>query len=125
MLKKIISGGQTGADRAALDAALITGFPCGGFCPGKRQAEDGPIDLKYPLIEIKGGYPERTEKNVLSSDGTLIVFRTELKGGTLLTYELCRSHGKPHQLVDMITFSATEAARLLWDFLENNKIAIL
>jgi hypothetical protein len=51
MVTKIISGGQTGADRAALDAAIIHGIPCGGWCPKIRRAEDGPIPERYPLKE--------------------------------------------------------------------------
>jgi len=60
MLTKVISGGQTGADRAALDAGFEHGFPIGGACPAGRKAEDGPIDEKYNLLEIKGGYRQRT-----------------------------------------------------------------
>ena len=62
MLKKIVSGGQTGADRAALDAALICGFNAGGYCPRGRMADDGPIAAYYPLVEISGGYNDRTLK---------------------------------------------------------------
>ena len=73
MLKKIISGGQTGADRAGLDVALDAGFPCGGWCPKGRKAEDGRIPDKYPLTETgSADYLKRTEKNVVDADGTVI-----------------------------------------------------
>lgn len=72
-LIKIVSGGQTGADRAALDWALAHGVPCGGWCPKGRKAEDGPIDLKYPLKETpSSSYIQRTEWNVRDSDATVV-----------------------------------------------------
>lgn len=74
MLTKIISGGQTGADRAALDAGIESDFPIGGSCPSGRMAEDGPINNEYKLIEIEGGYRKRTKKNVADSDGTAIFY---------------------------------------------------
>src|ERR1700727_1579159 len=96
-LTKIISGGQTGVDRGALDAALEAQFPCGGWCPADRAAEDGPIPAHYPLkLLALGGYSERTRQNVLDSDGTAIMYRSTLTGGTLLTRNLCRRAGKPY-----------------------------
>lgn len=87
-LKVIISGGQTGADRAGLDAAMEAGFSVGGYCPKGRLAEDGRVPDHYPLIELtKGGYPARTEKNVVESDGTLILNIGKLSGGTKYTVE--------------------------------------
>ncbi len=93
----IISGGQTGADRGALDAALHAGIALGGWCPRGRLAEDGVIPAQYPLRETAGAdYEERTERNVLDADATLIVaFDTALRGGTALTRELALRHGKP------------------------------
>ena len=92
MIKKIISGGQTGADRGALDAALKLDFPCGGWCPKGRRAEDGPLDPKYPLMDTPGSdYETRTEWNVRDSDGTLILTHgseDEQEGGTALTIEI-------------------------------------
>jgi hypothetical protein len=94
----IVSGGQTGADRAALDWALAHGVPCSGWCPKGRKAEDGPIDLKYPVKETPSeSYIQRTEWNVRDSDAT-ILFSIEptLTGGSLRTMEFARKHGKPH-----------------------------
>jgi len=92
---KIISGGQTGVDRGALDAAIRHGFPCGGWCPENRLAEDGIIPGKYPLTElINGNYSDRTKKNVEDSDGTLIIYNGTLAGGTLLTVETARKLNK-------------------------------
>ena len=125
MLQKIISGGQTGADRAALDAALKHHFPCGGFCPKDRQAEDGPIDPKYPLEEIEGGYRQRTWQNVIHSDGTAIFFETEATGGTLLTIKYCQTHRKPHLLIDTLATSKEEAAHLILDFLKTKSVELL
>jgi hypothetical protein len=101
-LDKIISGGQTGVDRAALDAALEAGISCGGWCPKGRRAEDGVIPLKYPLEETSSpDYPQRTEFNVQDSDGTLILSWGPPAGGTLLTVKLARKHHKPYRLVNL------------------------
>lgn len=102
ILKKIVSGGQTGADRAGLDAAIEVGIPVGGYCPKGRLAEDGTVPDCYPLTElVKGGYASRTEKNVVESDGTLILNMGKLSGGTRLTVECARKHGKPFLIVQM------------------------
>lgn len=96
VLEKIISGGQTGADRGALDAALSAGFACGGACPRDRRAEDGPIPDRYPLTELASTrYLERTRRNVVDSDGTLVVTRQAPAGGTLATIRYARRAGKP------------------------------
>ena len=77
MLTKIVSGGQTGVDRAALDSALELGFPCGGWCPKGRKAKDGPPAVRYPLTETPtGNCAERTKWNVRDSDGTLLLTRS-------------------------------------------------
>jgi hypothetical protein len=102
MIAKVISGGQTGVDRAALDVALELGLACGGWCPKGRRAEDGPIPEHYPLTETKSPrYPQRTKANVLDSDGTLILTRGCLAGGTALTVRIARAKGKPHLVVDL------------------------
>ena len=99
---KIISGGQTGVDRGALRAARAMGFPHGGWCPKGRLAEDGPIDASFHLTETDSAeYAIRTEKNVLDSDGTLILHRGRLSGGTLLTLRLAQQHSRPHMVVDL------------------------
>src|SRR5260370_34285277 len=95
-LTKIMSGGQTGVDRAALDAALAVSFPCGGWCPADRKAEDGPIPDRYPMsLLTEGGYRLRTLKNVQVSDGTAILFNQSLSGGTKLTRDMCIREKKP------------------------------
>jgi hypothetical protein len=82
MIKKIITGGQTGADRAALDVAILLNIPHGGWVPKGRLAEDGPIHTKYQLKEMPtDSHEERTEQNVIDSDGTLIISHGELTGG--------------------------------------------
>ncbi len=106
LLEKIVSGGQSGVDRAALDAALASGFPCGGWAPKGRQAEDGVIPARYPLDECGlGGFEERTRLNVRDSDATLILSRGKdpaaLGGGTGLTIEWAEKLSKPYLIVDL------------------------
>jgi len=92
-IKKIISGGQTGADRAALDFAIEVGIPHGGWVPKGRKAEDGEIPDKYSLQEMAtSSYPARTEKNVIDSDGTLIISHGRLSGGSLSTKKVADEH---------------------------------
>jgi hypothetical protein len=93
---QVISGGQTGVDRAALDAAMRCGIPVGGWCPRDRRSEDGCIPPEYPLQETAArSYAVRTEWNVRDSDGTLIVVLDEITSGTRMTVEAARTHGKP------------------------------
>lgn len=102
MFSKIVSGGQTGVDRAALDVALEQGIACGGWCPRGRRAEDGLIDPRYPLDETPwDGYPQRTEWNVRDSDGTLVLVLGEPDRGTALTVRLARKRKKPCLVVDL------------------------
>jgi hypothetical protein len=101
---RIISGGQTGVDRAALDVAMACGISCGGWVPRGRRAEDGVIPACYPMRETRGrAYSERTRVNVRDADGTLILTRGGPTGGTALTVALARRLGKPHLLVDLQT----------------------
>ena len=97
MLKKIISGGQTGADSAALDFAIWHEIPHGGWCPKGRLCENGTIDPRYQLKETSTkNYPQRTEKNVQDSDGTVIfTISPKLTGGSKKTAELAAKHQKP------------------------------
>ncbi|MGH8291628.1 MAG: putative molybdenum carrier protein [Steroidobacteraceae bacterium] len=131
VLQKIVSGGQTGVDRGALEAALCANFPCGGFCPAGRDAEDGAIPARYPLTALaRGGYPERTRANVMMSDGTLILFdgsRTggQLTGGTRLTRICCQDARKPLLIVDRAKTSEAAAAPGILDFTEANSIRVL
>lgn len=95
-LRKIVSGGQTGVDRAALDAAMAHGLPVGGWCPQGRRAEDGRIADRYPLEETPSAeYAQRTAWNVRDSDGTLIVAPDPLSEGTALTKQEAETQGKP------------------------------
>lgn len=108
----IVSGGQTGVDRAALDTALALGLPCGGWCPRGRRAEDGPLPTRYPLRETpSSSYPERTEWNVRDSDGTLVLHHGRLRGGTALTVRLARKQGRPAHLVDLLAAPNAPAVR--------------
>ncbi len=102
MLKKIISGGQTGVDRAGLDVAMELNIPTGGWCPKGRKAEDGPINKKYPLQETKsGGYKVRTGLNVKKSDGTLIFTTGKPTGGTALPLNRAQALKKPYLVIDL------------------------
>jgi hypothetical protein len=99
---KIISGGQTGADRAALDWAIARGLLHGGWCPAGRKAEDGRIDTKYNLTETESAkYDSRTQHNVRDSDATLIVNLGELEGGTLKTLRAAERLGKPVHVIQL------------------------
>lgn len=110
-LLRIVSGGQTGVDRAALEAACDLDFPHGGWCPRGRLAEDGPIPERFQLSETESPlYHIRTERNVVDSDGTLILHRGKLKGGTLLTRRLAKAHGRPLLLVDLDLESSPDRA---------------
>ena len=101
-IARIIAGGQTGVDRAALDVALVLGIPCGGWCPRGRLAEDGPIDPRYPLSEAPStDYAVRTEWNVRDADGTIILTKGEPEGGTRLTLDLARKNAKPNLLIEL------------------------
>jgi Circularly permutated YpsA SLOG family len=123
---KIISGGQTGVDRAALDFAIRHGFPHGGRCPRGRMAEDGVIPPIYRLRETESlDYEERTEKNVTDSNATLIVARQKgLSGGTAFTKFMAEKHGRPLLVIceqGELPFSAAA----LTEFLKRNRVRTL
>jgi Circularly permutated YpsA SLOG family len=141
-LQKIISGGQTGVDRGALDAALVAGFECGGWCPANRAAEDGEIPERYPLtplpVEMLGKMSEvrearqlaehyrgRTLKNIQTSDGTVILFSGSLSGGTLLTQKLCVREKKPFIALDAQGTKKLRAADAIAHFVEEYGISVL
>ena len=126
MLKKIVSGGQTGVDRGALDAALEAAFPCGGWCPKGRKAEDGIIPEHYPLSEMPGpSYRARTRRNVTDSDGTLVLFFGELSGGTLETLRIAEQLGKPVLTIDCAAKPVVDAAVEVAAFVRLHEIGTL
>lgn len=123
VIRKIVSGGQTGVDRAALDVALELGIACGGWCPRGRLAEDGVISAKYPLQETDStDYAVRTRLNVLDSDGTLILNIGELAGGTAYTVEVAKENGKPFLIISL---DGTPDSRDVIDWIGRNNIHIL
>jgi len=126
MIKKIISGGQTGADRAALEIAIQLGIPHGGWVPKGRVAEDGPISEKYQLQEMPTeSYPTRTEQNVIDSDGTLIIARGKPAGGTDYTREMALKHKKQLLFVDLNYYEPYDAATLIASWIKLQRIEIL
>lgn len=122
-IQRIVSGGQTGVDRAALDVAIELGIEHGGWCPRGRLSEDGPIASKYELTEMDSkDYAKRTEQNVIDSDGTLIIYQQRLQGGTLLTQKLAKRHEKPYFRIRID--AKTDVGRFL-DWLDANAIRVL
>jgi len=112
VLARVISGGQTGVDRAALDVAMEMGLAHGGWCPAGRLAEDGRIPDRYRLRETPSpDYPARTEQNILDSDATLVLCRGQPSGGTELTVRLAGQHGRSCLVVDLDASPATEDVR--------------
>jgi hypothetical protein len=141
-LNKIVSGGQTGVDRGALDAALVAGFECGGWCPADRTAEDGEIPERYPLTplpdpvvarvsqvsatrQVAEQYRARTLKNVQDSDGTVILYSGTLSGGALLTQKLCAREKKPTIVLDAQGMTKLRAADAVARFVDEHGICVL
>jgi Circularly permutated YpsA SLOG family len=123
----IVSGGQTGADRAALDFAIAHGIAHGGWCPRGRLAEDGPIPSRYELQETPSKkYAQRTKWNVRDSDATLLfTLAPQMQGGTALTRDLAERLGKPWlHLVggDADRAAVAEAAGRLLAFLDGHSV---
>jgi hypothetical protein len=111
-MRKVVSGGQSGVDRAALDAAGALGLPLGGWCPRGRKAEDGPIDPSYPLAETPDqDYAQRTEWNVRDADGTLVLTRGRPSGGTAFTIAVARRLGRPLLVLDLEKGPAPDEVR--------------
>ena len=126
MIKKIISGGQTGADRAALDTAIKLGIPHGGWIPKGRKAEDGILNAKYQLEEMStASYPKRTEQNVIDSDGTLIISHGSLTGGSAYTRKMAMKHGKPWFHADLNQLPTFQAGILIEEWTSKHGIEIL
>ena len=126
MLKKIISGGQTGADRAALDVAIKFNIEHGGWIPKGRKTEKGPLPLKYQLLEMDtADYRKRTKQNVIDSHGTVIISRGKLTGGSKLTQNFAKVAGRPNCYLDLLNREEFEAAIILKSFIMENEIRIL
>ena len=126
MIKKIISGGQTGADQAALDAAIKYGFPHGGWIPKGRKTEDGILPDKYKLKEMPtGSYQKRTEQNVIDSDGTVIISHGKLTGGSKLTQKIAKKHDQPCLHIDLNETPAFITASTINSWIIENKIEVL
>ena len=126
MLKKIISGGQTGADRAALDAAIGLNLDHGGWVPKGRRAEDGSVPDRYHLQEMPtDSYPRRTEKNVQEADATLILTHGPATGGSRLTRELAVRHQRNQLHIDLLRTPAFKAIRMISDWIDENGIEVL
>lgn len=123
LIKKIISGGQTGVDRAALDFALSSDIACGGWCPKGRKAEDGIISGKYPLKETNSTeYKERTELNVRSADGTLILYLSGADAGTLYTMDIAKMLNSPCMVINIFNQPDYKKIR---DWIQTNNINTL
>ena len=129
----LVSGGQTGADRAALDFAIAQNLRHAGYCPAGRRAENGPIPARYNLAETKTtGYPERTRKNVQLGDATVIfssrslaaLRRIQRGSGSALTVRECERQGKPFVVLAHFPDQAADAAELK-DFLHAHSPRVL
>jgi len=126
MIKKIVSGGQTGVDQAALDAAIKSEIAHGGWVPQGRLTESGRLPGRYLLQELQTtSYSVRTEQNVLDSDGTLIISHGPLIGGSKYTLEVALKHRKPHLHIDLNETSESSAAKSACEWIRKNGIEIL
>jgi predicted Rossmann-fold nucleotide-binding protein len=127
MIERIISGGQTGADRAALDAAIDCGTPHGGWCPAGRIASDGTIPEDYNLRETEEStYPPRTERNVKEADATVVFMRGPgISPGSKLTIGLCEKHKKPFTIVNVAITGTEDAAMLIKYLVQEYKVRTL
>ena len=127
LLKRIVSGGQTGGDRAGLDVAIRYGIPHGGWCPKGRKAEDGSIGGQYLLTETPStNYLQRTEWNVRDSDATVIfTLSSQLSGGSKRTAEFAEKHRKPWIHVSRQAASYEDPALVLQRFVQKHNARIL
>ncbi|HHH36439.1 MAG TPA: molybdenum cofactor carrier [Gammaproteobacteria bacterium] len=123
VIEKIISGGQTGVDRAALDAAQAAGVACGGWCPAGRAADDGPIPARYPLQEtLNIDHTVRTGANVRDSDATLMLNRGLLQGGTAYAVEIAKHMNRPVMVIDL---DAPPDLDMIVAWLEQHEVRVL
>ncbi len=123
---KIISGGQTGVDRGALQAALDRQLSCGGWCPADRAAEDGRIPAHFPVTELAGGgYAQRTERNVLDSDATVLIHFGTISGGSRLTLHCCCEANRPSLEIDASKIEAAKAVQRMLAFVGEYQLACL
>lgn len=126
MIEKIISGGQTGADRAGLDVAIELGIPHGGWVPRGRKTEEGRLPDKYRVKEVSSiSYLQRTLMNVIDSDGTLIISHGKLIGGTAVARALAAKHKKPCLHIDLRELGFTEAAVAAANWIDAREIKVL
>jgi hypothetical protein len=126
MITKIISGGQTGADRAALDFAIKHSIPYGGWVPKGRRTEDGTLPEKYQLQEMSTDeYSKRTKQNIVDSDATLILSHASLTGGSALTQSLAEKHGKPCIHIDLSKVGMRKAGLIINIWIHRYKIKVL
>ena len=126
MIRKIVSGGQTGADRAALDAAITLGIPHGGWIPKGRLTENGALPDKYKLTEMpNASYASRTEQNVIDSNGTIIISHGPLSEGSEYTRQMAIKHQRPWLHLDLNQMPAFKSATLISSWIDKNRIEIL
>jgi hypothetical protein len=124
--KCVVSGGQTGADRAALDWAIRHGIPHGGWCPRGRRAEDGPIDARYDLQETaSASYARRTWLNVRDSDATLIFNQGPLEDGTLETLRCAEALNQPYRIFQLEGDTLEAVTRAVIGWLKEGRFARL
>ncbi len=125
-VEKVISGGQTGADQAALDAAIELGIPYGGSIPLGRKTEAGGLPDKYRLRELStSSYPKRTEQNAADSDGTLIISQGSLDSGSEYAREMAEKQKRPWIHVDTKRVSEEAAVVLIQSWIDGNHIKVL
>jgi len=126
MIRKIVSGGQTGADQAALDAAITLGIPHGGWIPKGRLTEKGTLPDKYKLTEMPDtSYASRTEQNVIDSNGTIIISHGPLSEGSEYTRQMAIKHHRPWLHIDLDQTPAFKSATLISSWIDKNNIEIL
>ena len=126
MIKKIISGGQTGAHRAALDLAMELNITHGGWIPKGRLTEDGTLPEEYNLKEMPtDSYSASTEQNVMDSDGTLIISHGDLTGGSAYTCKMSKKHKKLWLHIDLDNVDGFQAGQILKSWIGMHEIQIL